>query len=240
MLTNTTSAPKTHKLIILNKLHANRHRTHVSIIDTYIHNLLLNLYHNSKFLNFLIFNMPARNKKQQKYETQTLKMTLTQISHHFSRKSPPLVLLSITPCDCLWTLHPLPPPPLQPNPRICFWPTHPHPPPLFPQYIYLHNVARRTKTTTKYHITPKHIWNNRVHQPYRQQPFMGAPRYPPGPRPGVRMPQGIGGNDFNGVSIYPVDALFPSIFIFYRSSLPNRVRVGVWLCVIYIYILLYS
>ncbi|XP_021711860.1 single-stranded DNA-binding protein 2-like, partial [Aedes aegypti] len=30
-------------------------------------------------------------------------------------------------------------------------------------------------------------------------PFMGGPRYPPGPRPGVRMPQGIG-NDFNGVS----------------------------------------
>ncbi|XP_055858229.1 single-stranded DNA-binding protein 3 isoform X2 [Episyrphus balteatus] len=29
------------------------------------------------------------------------------------------------------------------------------------------------------------------------QPFMGAPRYPSGPRPGVRMPQGIG-NDFNG------------------------------------------
>ncbi|XP_035793412.1 single-stranded DNA-binding protein 3 isoform X1 [Anopheles aquasalis] len=29
------------------------------------------------------------------------------------------------------------------------------------------------------------------------QPFMGGPRYPPGPRPGVRMPQGIG-NDFNG------------------------------------------
>lgn len=29
---------------------------------------------------------------------------------------------------------------------------------------------------------------------------MGGPRYPPGPRPGVRMPQGIG-NDFNGVSI---------------------------------------
>ncbi|XP_035901527.1 single-stranded DNA-binding protein 3 isoform X13 [Anopheles stephensi] len=28
-------------------------------------------------------------------------------------------------------------------------------------------------------------------------PFMGGPRYPPGPRPGVRMPQGIG-NDFNG------------------------------------------
>lgn len=29
---------------------------------------------------------------------------------------------------------------------------------------------------------------------------MGAPRYPPGPRPGgVRMPQGIG-NEFNGVS----------------------------------------
>lgn len=28
------------------------------------------------------------------------------------------------------------------------------------------------------------------------QPFMGGPRYPPGPRPGVRMPQGIG-NDFN-------------------------------------------
>ncbi len=35
-----------------------------------------------------------------------------------------------------------------------------------------------------------------------QQPFMGAPRYPSGPRPGgVRMPQGIG-NDFNGVSLY--------------------------------------
>lgn len=35
-----------------------------------------------------------------------------------------------------------------------------------------------------------------------QQPFMGAPRYPSGPRPGgVRMPQGIG-NDFNGVSQY--------------------------------------
>lgn len=33
-----------------------------------------------------------------------------------------------------------------------------------------------------------------------QQPFMGAPRYPSGPRPGVRMPQGIG-NDFNGVSL---------------------------------------
>lgn len=31
---------------------------------------------------------------------------------------------------------------------------------------------------------------------------MGAPRYPPsGPRPGVRMPQGIG-NDFNGVNTY--------------------------------------
>ncbi|XP_055690138.1 single-stranded DNA-binding protein 3 isoform X3 [Lutzomyia longipalpis] len=28
-------------------------------------------------------------------------------------------------------------------------------------------------------------------------PFMGAPRYPSGPRPGVRMPQGIG-NEFNG------------------------------------------
>lgn len=32
-----------------------------------------------------------------------------------------------------------------------------------------------------------------------QQPFMGAPRYPSGPRPGARMPQGLG-NDFNGVS----------------------------------------
>ncbi|XP_063703905.1 single-stranded DNA-binding protein 3 isoform X1 [Culicoides brevitarsis] len=29
------------------------------------------------------------------------------------------------------------------------------------------------------------------------QPFMGGPRYPPGPRPGVRMQQGMG-NDFNG------------------------------------------
>lgn len=33
--------------------------------------------------------------------------------------------------------------------------------------------------------------------PGQVQPFMGAPRYPTGPRPGVRMPQGIG-NDFNG------------------------------------------
>ena len=31
---------------------------------------------------------------------------------------------------------------------------------------------------------------------------MGGPRYPPGPRPGVRMPQ-MGG-DFNGVSIYSI------------------------------------
>lgn len=32
------------------------------------------------------------------------------------------------------------------------------------------------------------------------QPFMGAPRYPSGPRPGgVRMPQGMG-SEFNGVS----------------------------------------
>lgn len=28
-----------------------------------------------------------------------------------------------------------------------------------------------------------------------------GPRYPPGPRPGVRMQQGMG-NDFNGVSIF--------------------------------------
>lgn len=34
----------------------------------------------------------------------------------------------------------------------------------------------------------------------QKQSFMGAPRYPSGPRgPGVRMPQGIG-NEFNGVS----------------------------------------
>jgi hypothetical protein len=29
---------------------------------------------------------------------------------------------------------------------------------------------------------------------------MGGPRYPSGPRPNVRMPQGIG-SDFNGVSM---------------------------------------
>lgn len=29
------------------------------------------------------------------------------------------------------------------------------------------------------------------------QPLFGGPRYPTGPRPGVRMPQGIG-NDFSG------------------------------------------
>ena len=31
-----------------------------------------------------------------------------------------------------------------------------------------------------------------------EQPFMGGPRYPGGPRPGVRMPQM--GPDFGGVS----------------------------------------
>lgn len=179
MLTNTTSAPKTHKLIILNKLHANRHRTHVSIIDTYIHNLLLNLYHNSKFLNFLIFNMPARNKKQQKYETQTLKMTLTQISHHFSRKSPPLVLLSITPCDCLWTLHPLPPHPSNLTPvSVSDQPTPTHPRSFQNTSIYtmLHVARKQQPNSTSHpnifgtivstnHTDNSRLWEHRVIHP---------------------------------------------------------------------------
>lgn len=42
--------------------------------------------------------------------------------------------------------------------------------------------------------------NKSTHTLLKFQPFMG-PRYPPGPRPGVRMQvqQGMG-NEFNGVS----------------------------------------
>lgn len=41
---------------------------------------------------------------------------------------------------------------------------------------------------------------------------MGAPRYPSGPRPGVRM-QGIG-NDFNGVSVQLMQQHFEKTLIF--------------------------
>lgn len=46
---------------------------------------------------------------------------------------------------------------------------------------------------------------------------MGAPRYPSGPRPGVRMPQGIG-NDFNGVSF--IYNYFNFFFYKFITTLP--------------------